>query len=152
MWNHDDLCQSFLPLLLTLKVPGILEARGFVLEGKGLAKASALLLAFSCCLSCPIRHLAFSVPLELAPEGKGLEREMARACARLLSCSCRQFYPVHPLLFSAPPELVPEEKGVEKVREMARADALFLSCSCRQFYPVHLLLLSVPLELSAAVQ
>lgn len=103
MWDDDDLCQSFLPLLVTLKVPGVLETRGFVLEGKGLAKARALLLAFSFLLSCPIRPLAFSVPLELAPE-KGLEREMARAGALLLSYSCRQFYPIHPLVL-APLEL-----------------------------------------------
>lgn len=68
MWD-DDLCQSFLPLLVTPKVPGVLETRGGVVqEVKGLAKARALLLAFSCRLSCPIRPLAFSVPLELAPE------------------------------------------------------------------------------------
>ena len=104
MW--DDLRQSFLPLLVTLKVPGVLETRGVVLEGKGLAKARALLLAFSCRLSYPIHPSAFSVPLGLAPEEKGLEREMARADALFLSCSCRQFYPVHSLLLSVQRALV----------------------------------------------
>lgn len=145
MWD-DDLCRSFLPLLVTVKVPGVLETHGVVLEGKGMEKERALLLAFSCRLSCPIRPLAFLVPLELAPEEKGLEREMARAGGPPLSCFCRQFYPIHPLLLSAPLGLVPEEKGVE------RADVLFLFCSCRQYYPVHPLLLSVPLELLAAAQ
>lgn len=92
---------------MILKAPGILGYRGLVLVGKGLAKAMAmaLLLAFSCRLSCPIRPLAFSVPLGLALE-KGLGREMARAGALYLSCSCRQFYPVHPLLLSVLLELL----------------------------------------------
>lgn len=105
MWDDADLCQSFLSLLVTLKVPRVLETRGFVLEGKEMVKARALLLAFSSRLSCPIRPSALSVPLELAPEEKELEREMARADALFLSCSGRQFYPVHPLLLSVPLEL-----------------------------------------------
>lgn len=120
-----------------------------MLEGKGLVKARALSLAFSCRLSCLIRPLAFSVSLELALEEKVLEREMVRPGALVLSCSCRQFYPTHLLVLSVSPELA-LEKGLET--EMARACALFLSCSYHQFYPIHPLLLSAPLEPLALVR